>query len=102
MKPKFHGKLKGGEITKKKILSYLIICTLLSLVGYGSEQNDMETKDQEDVVIEQSTRYYSNDAIVIKSYNDYQCVDTSLSYNEETGIYTCTVDFKKIINKDGE
>lgn len=72
------------------------------MVGCGSKQNDTEIKEKEDVVINQSTQYYSDDAIVIKSYNDYQCVDTSLSYNEEIGVYTCTVEFKRIINKDGE
>lgn len=41
--------------------------------------------------------YACDDSILITSYNGYKCIDTNIEWNEELGIYTCTINLKKII-----
>ena len=94
------GEFGGGENTKKKILICSIICIFLLLSGCGSKQKDNKIEEIEDIRISQQNNYIDcDDAILIKGFNDYQCVDTSLSYNEETGVYQCVIEFKKIISE---
>lgn len=93
---------------KRIIVMSMIIATIFTLVGCGNKEDNKEVLKVEDVFISQPDNTYyrkdkngnlhsSNDAILISTYNDYQCVDTNIEFDEETGKYTCTIEFKKII-----
>jgi hypothetical protein len=85
---------------KNRIICFFIICSFIFLlIGCGSKESNSESAYIEDIKISQSSEYFSNDAILIKSFNGFKCIDTDIEYNEELGVYTCTVKFKKIIDK---
>jgi hypothetical protein len=80
------------------------------LAGCGREESKSESAYIEDVKISQESYVYyrddnsghiykCTDAILISSVNDFKCIDTDIEYDEELGVYTCTVKFKKIIDK---
>lgn len=86
----------------------MIIATIFTLTGCGSKEDNKEVLKVEDVFVSQPDGTYyrkdsngnihsSDDAILISSYNDYQCISTNTEFDEETGKYTCTIEFKKII-----
>lgn len=91
----------------------VLILTILSLVGCGTipgEANEKTEVNIEDVIITNpDTTYYTicegvsfpcDDTILICGYNEYRCINTSMEYNEESGKYTCVIEFKKIIDND--
>lgn len=95
---------------KRIIVISMIIATIFTLVGCSDsgKEDNQEILKVEDVFISQPNNTYcrkdsngtlhsSDDAILISSYNDYQCISTNTEFDEETGKYTCTVEFKKII-----
>jgi hypothetical protein len=71
-----------------------MICSFIFLLAGCDSENNIE-----DIEISQPHNTYSDDAILIKSHNNFQCIDTNIEYDEELGVYTCTVKFKKIIDK---
>lgn len=78
-------------------------------MGCGNKQEDnfQKIKIDDIVIANPDTTYYSrgqdgefyacDDTILITSNNKYKCIDTNIEWNEELGIYTCTIKFKKII-----
>lgn len=83
-------------------MCFTIIPLILSLVGCGnSKKTKIEEVEVKDIEIVQATNYLGcDDAIVSKSYNGYQCVDTFIEYDEESGTYICAIKFKKIISNE--
>jgi hypothetical protein len=69
------------------------------LVGCNNEKSNSESEPIKDIEISQPSGYKGSDAILIRSLNNFKCIDTSVEYNEELGVYTCTVKFKKIIDE---
>lgn len=72
-----------------------------------SSNNQKEEEKINDVVIAQNTNtsyfnyqnktYACRNSLIVGGFNGYQCVDTSIEYDEETKNYTCTMQFKRII-----
>ena len=86
-------------------MSCILMIAILLLSGCGSNNQNEEKVD--DVLIRQnsSTSYFNyddktyacRDSIIVGGFNGYRCVDTKLEYDEETKTYTCTIQYKKII-----
>lgn len=91
---------------KKILIAFMFIVTLMHLVGCGNK--DREDVKLKDVIIRPSTfthyqedkngkAHVCDDAILVCGFNGYECVDAKIEYDEETGKYTCTIEFKRII-----
>lgn len=89
---------------KRIIVMSMMIVAIFTLVGCSNKEDNKEVL--EDVFISQPDNTYyrtdkngniysSDDAILITIYNDYQCIDTNIEFDEETGKYTCTIELKK-------
>ena len=97
-------------IIKNKLLfvfTLSFISILLAACGTKIDNNQKEINVQDIKITQNDNVYYikdsdgilhsSDDAILILGFNDYQCTDTNIKYDDENDVYICTVELKKIL-----
>lgn len=97
---------------KKRIIYLLsMIAIMLPLTGCGGgEDKKTEESKISDIKLIQSGNSYmtkddsgkihhSKDEISVRSFNNYQCIDTKIEYDAESDRYICIIEFGQVIEE---